>query len=205
MNPTRYASMGFANPLDVAQAPDYNALGFPTQGYPEQLEDERKEMPPVMPKLFTHKISRGVYPPGTQPMLPKFELGEVPTYDRQQNSMERLRGKITENVNYDSRMYSGDLVRAYSALESHGAMVPAPLSESYQGSPWMWGPREGLPPSHITNGSHFVKAYGETLRESSIQHRAEQLIKDGYEHKRVMKVLEEMEDEHIREKLRGKK
>lgn len=205
MNPSRYANQGYANPLDVIQAPDHYSLGFATQPYYGYLLDELKENPPVMPSLFTHKISRGILPPGTQPMLPTFELGEVPTYDRQQGSEETMRGKITVNKNFDSRMYSGDLVDAFTALESHGAHVPAQLSAKYQGSPWMWGPLQGLPLSHITNGGNFIQAYGESLRDSSIQKRADQLIKEGYDHKRIMKVMEEMEDEHIREKLKGKK
>jgi hypothetical protein len=205
MNPIRYANLGFANPYDDAQAPDRHALGFSTQPYPGMKDDERKEGPAMMPSLITHKISRGVYPPSTQPMLPRFPLGEVPTYDRQQGSMENGRGKVCEAVFLPSKMYSGDLVEAYTALESHGKMVPAPLSAGYQGSPFMYGPFIGLPPSHITNGGNFVAAYGETLRETSIQHRADMLIKDGYEIERVKKVMTEMLDDEIRNKLKGRK
>jgi malate synthase len=69
----------------------------------------------------------------------------------------------------------------------------------------LYGPRIGLPPSHITNGGNFILAYGESLRETSLQHRADMLIKDGYEMRRVQKVMEEMLDDQIREKLKGGK
>lgn len=205
MNPDRYANLGFANILDVVQAPNDRAFGFSTQPYDGMISDERKEGPAMLPSLNSHKISRGVYPPSTQPMLPKFELGEVPTFYRQQNSYERQRGFYHPQINLDSRMYSGDLVDAFTALASHGARVPAPLSSDYQGSEYMWGPRQGLPPSHITNGTNFVLSYGEVLRENSLQHRADMLIKEGYDARRVQKVMEEALDDQIREKLKMKK
>ena len=133
--------------------------------------------------------------------LPTFPMGVVPLFTLQQNSDFRQRGFDGPKVNYDGSMISADLADAFAQLKDSGARVAAPLSDAFVGSQWDYGPREGRP-FGTTDGNNFVMAYHETLRETELDRRAAKLIKEGYDAKRVMRVMEEEVDNTIREKLK---
>jgi hypothetical protein len=185
---------GYATPFKGQQAPDNLALGFTTN---LELESEQKYYP--FAKFYGPP--QRANPTGNQIPLPKFPMGVIPTLNRQQYSELDDRGFPGPMVNYNGSMISADLAEAFVALTNKGKMVPAPLSDAYQGSPWMYGPFNGLPHG-TTNGTNFVLEYQDVLRESELHRRADKLIREGYDAKRVMKVLEEAVDNTIREKLK---
>lgn len=184
---------GYANPLDVAQAPDHLALGFATN---LDLPGEQKYFPfaSVNKPPFKPRPTCNLDP------LPTFPFGVVPIYPHQQNSDLRLRGKDMPNVMYNGSMISADLAEAFAMLEDKGKRVPAPLSDAYVGSPWDYSPREGRP-FGTTDGNNFVLEYHQAMREKELHRRIDSLIREGYDEKRIARVMEEEVDNTIRKKL----
>jgi len=188
---------GFANPFGGQQAPDHLALGFTTNldlGVPEV-----KFFPLIKPAKIPFKPR----PTGRQEPLPQFPFGTVPLFYQQQNSDLRMRGKEVPHINYDGSAISADLAEAFVELENKGKRVAFPLSNEFVGSQWDYSPRMGRP-FGTTDGGNFVLEYHEALREKEIQRRADKLIREGYDAKRVMRVMEEEVDNSIREKLKHK-
>ena len=185
---------GFATPFRGQQAPDNIGLGFVTQFDPEGEEK-------FYPLEKVYKRPGVPTPTENQIPLPVFPFGVVPTYPLQQYSDLRQRGFAGPMVNYDGSMISADLAEAFAALENRGKHVPAPLSDAFVGSQWDYGPREARP-FGTTDGTNFVLAYHEALKESELHRRADKLIKEGYDAKRVMRIMEEQVDNDIREKLK---
>jgi hypothetical protein len=135
------------------------------------------------------------------PMLPTFDFGVIPTFNRQQGSEASLRGKDMPTIRMDSRMISADLVETYAKIENSCRTVPAMLSENYDGSQWNYGPREGLPLRNITNGSNFVKAYGENVSQERYNKLTQGLVAQGYEPERIHRVLEQHLDNALLKKI----
>jgi len=185
------STRGYATPFMGSQAPDHQARGCSVQ---LDLPGETKAYPFMKPYPKHRLLSRNV-------MLPTFEFGVVPTYERQQGSEARLRGKDMPNIRLDSRMISADLVETYAKIENTSKSVPASLSENYEGSPWNYGPREGLPLRNITNGSNFVKAYGENLSQEHWNKLTQGLVAQGYEPERIHRVLEQHLDNALLKKI----
>ena len=184
---------GFATPFMGQQAPDHLTLGHTTQ---LELEGETKYFP--LQKVMKSKKCR---PTCKLDPLPTFPFGVVPIFPHQQNSDLRQRGFDGPKVIYDGSMISADLADAFAQLADSGKRTAAPLSDAFVGSQWDYGPREGRP-FGTTDGNNFVLAYADTLREKELDRRAARLIKEGYDAKRVMKVMEEEVDNTIREKLK---
>jgi hypothetical protein len=184
---------GFATPFMGDQAPDHLTLGYSTQ---LELEGETKYFP--LEKVVKARKAR---PSAFLDPLPTFPLGVVPTFTHQQNSDLRQRGFDGPKINYDGSRISADLADAFAQLADSGRRVAAPLSDAFVGSQWDYGPREGRP-FGTTDGNNFVLAYHGALRESELDRRAAKLIKEGYDAKRVMRVMEEEVDNTIREKLK---
>ena len=185
---------GFATPFLGQQAPDHLALGFATQWGVDT--GDAKYYPEVKPYKPPHKACpKTVYQP-----LPQFPFGTVPIYTHQQNSDLNMRGKVVANVNYDGSSISADLAEAFAMLENRGKHVPAPLSDAFVGSQWDYTPRLGRP-FGTTDGGNFVLEYHDALREKTLQRRMDDLIREGYDAKRVMRIMEEQVDNTIREKL----
>jgi hypothetical protein len=185
---------GFASPFDGAQAPDHLTLGFATQ---LDLPGETKFFPFAKPNKAPFKPCPSV---ALDP-LPTFPFGVVPTFPHQQNSDLRQRGFDGPKVMYDGSMISADLADAFAMLKDSGKRVAAPLSDAFVGSQWEYGPREGRP-FGTTGGNNFVLEYHDTLREKELVRRADKLIKEGYDAKRVLRVMEEAMDSDIMEKLK---
>ena len=185
---------GFATPFMGQQAPDHLTLGM-TAGL---------DCGPSEVKYFPlQKVMKSRKPRPTCELdpLPSFPFGVVPIFPLQQNSDLRQRGFDGPKVIYDGSMISADLADAFASLKDSGKRVAAPLSDAFVGSQWDYSPREGRP-FGTTDGNNFVLAYHDTLREKELDRRAAKLIKEGYDAKRVMRVMEEEVDNTIREKLR---
>lgn len=187
---------GFANPFSGEQAPDHLALGFNTT---LDAPGETKYFPFIKPGKIPFKAR----PTGRQEPLPQFPFGTVPLFYQQQNSDLRQRGKEVPHMNYDGSMISADLADAFAQLENAGKHIAFPLSNEFMGSQWDYSPRMARP-FGTTDGGNFVLEYHDTLREKELHRRADNLIREGYDAKRVMRVMEEEVDNSIREKLKRK-
>jgi hypothetical protein len=184
---------GYATPFTGQQAPDHLALGFSTQ---LELEGEVKAYPFQKKMPFTKPRPSCKLDP-----LPQFPFGVVPIFPLQQNSDLRQRGFDGPKVVYDGSAMSADLADAYAQLENKGKRIPYPLSNEFQGSQWDYTPRTGRP-FGTTDGSNFVLEYQSVLRQAELERRVANLLKDGYDAKRVARIMEEEVDNTIREKLR---
>jgi hypothetical protein len=190
-NVGRSSAKGYANPFMGKQAPDHLTLGHAVQ---LDLPGETKAFPFLKPFPKKRMI------PGV-PMLPQFEFGVIPTFNRQQGSEASLRGKDMPSIRVDSRMISADLVETYAKIENSQKCMPTPLSENYEGSQWNYGPREGLPLRNVTNASNFVKAYGENVSQERYNKLTQGLVAQGYEPERIHRVLEQHLDNALLKKI----
>ena len=197
VNVLRSAVVRSANPSSIRRGPSARPLG-PNQSTQLDLPGETKAYPYQKALRRTKNQPSNVMVP-----LPKYPAGLTPTYPNQQLSQERLRGKDMPNIRLDSRNVDFDLV---SMMQGHVGMhrdVPANLSGDYQGSPWMYGPRQSLPLLHVTGGCNFVNEYSADLSKSHLDRRVEHLINEGYEPERIHKMVEKILDDKIYNRLSG--
>lgn len=188
-NTASLAVMFQASPFRGVQAPDHVALGHSTQ---LELPGETKAFP-FMKAYPKHR------PTGLQPMLPVFPLGVAPTYNLQQGSEQRLKGKDLPHIFIPSRMVAADLVEAYEKInESHRVIQKS--NDAYQGSPWAYGPREGLPFGSTQTGD-FVRQMSADVKSAHVARKVDALVKLGFEPQRIHRVIEEQLDESLRQRL----
>jgi hypothetical protein len=188
----RASVKGYANPFSGKQAPNHKPLGFATQ---HPLESETKYYP--YEKAYTRFKPSHVLPP-----LPSFEFGVNPTFNRQEDTHGFLRGNAyMPDIKSCSRVLDAGLVEMYAKLDESFKTGPAPLSEDYKGSPWMYGALYGLPLSHPTNGNQFISEYGSALSDAEWHRRTDKLVQEGYEPKRIHEAMEHHLSDYLRKRL----
>ena len=188
----RHSVCGIANPFSGKQAPDHRPLGFATQ---EPLESETKYYP-------YEKAYPRFKPSHTMKPLPEFAFGVQPTFSRQEDSHGFLRGNAyLPDVFTTGRVVSADLVEMYGKMDASYKTGPGPLSDTYQGSPWMYGALYGLPLSHPTNGNRFISEYGSALSDAEWRRRTDALVAEGYEAKHIKEAMEHHLSDYLRKRL----
>jgi hypothetical protein len=188
----RASVRGYANPFSGKQAPDHRPLGFATQ---EPLEAETKYYPYEKP--YPRFKPSNVLPP-----LPEFPFGVQPTFSRQEDTHGFLRGNAyLPDLRGCGRTISADLVEMYDKIDHSHKSAPAPLSDDYKGSPWMYGALYGLPLSHVTNGNQFISEYGSALSDAEFRRRTDKLVQEGYEPKRIHEAMEHHVSDYLRKRL----
>lgn len=197
VNVLRSAIVRPANPRSIRQGPSCRPLG-PNQSTQLDLPGETKAYP------YQKALRRTANQPSNKMIpLPKYPAGLTPTYNNQQLSYESLRGKDMPNIRLDSRNVDFDLVAMFQGHAGMHKDVPANLSGDYQGSPWMYGPRQSLPLLHVTNASNFVNEYSTGLSRSHLDRKVENLINEGYEPERIHKMVERHLDDKVYHRLSG--
>ena len=197
----RSLATGYANPAHIQEATssrayargaytsDYTDLPGETMAYPAQ-------------KFMRYTTRSGLAPTNMMIPLPNnLPLGETPVYLDQQGSLDRLKGKDMPNIVLDNRMLQADLLSVMYKCDIAHEDAPARLSEDYEGSPWMYGPRQGLPLSSVTNASNFVGQYAQDLSDKEMARRMERLLNDGYDVKHIQDAVKEDMNATIMKKL----
>lgn len=153
-------------------------------------------------KFMRYTTRSGLAPTNMMIPLPNnVPLGATPVYLDQQGSMERLKGKEMPTIVLDNRMLQADLLSVMYKVDTAHTDAPARLSEDYEGSPWMYGPRQSLPLSGVTNASNFVAQYAQNLSDTEMARRMEKLVNDGYEIKHIQDAVKEDMNATIMKKL----
>ena len=123
----------------------------------------------------------------------------APTYNRQEGSEDRLRGKVVPNIKMESRYVSTDLVEVYAKIDDEFKTRQL-ANDLYKGSPWMYSQREGLPLGSAQTGL-FVNEYAKNLKQEHIDKQVAMLVKEGHDSTRVIKHIDMMLDESLRKRM----